>query len=117
MPDIDVRTASTEPQALPSPAPTSLATTAPATDPVEQRIEEALQTVEIALRTSTEPAQEERDGEANNQDVGNIALAPEEIATLQLLVARYDLVLQDLNRLNDQLESLLASEGIKGCES
>lgn len=117
MPDIDVRTASTESQAQSSPAPSSLTPASPATDPIELRVEEALQTVETALRTSTEPAKEELDGEVNNQEVGNIALAPEEIATLQLLVARYDLVLQDLNRLNDQLESLLASEGIKGCES
>lgn len=50
-------------------------------------------------------------------DMGNIALAPDELETLHDLVIRYDQVVQDLDVLNKQIESLLAAEGIKGCES
>jgi hypothetical protein len=51
------------------------------------------------------------------QELPNIALDPEEVATLRSLVDRYDQVIQDLDQLNDQIESLLQAEGIKACES
>jgi hypothetical protein len=50
-------------------------------------------------------------------DLGNISLAPEEVATLKMLVERYDRVIQELDVLNDEIESLLQAEGIKACES
>lgn len=50
-------------------------------------------------------------------DLGNIALAPEEVATLKMLVERYDRVIQELDVLNSEIESLLQAEGIKACES
>ena len=50
-------------------------------------------------------------------DLTNIPLDVDELETLQDLVVRYDQVVQDLDVLNKQIESLLASEGIKGCDS
>lgn len=50
-------------------------------------------------------------------ELGNIALAPEDVATLKMLVERYDRVIQELDVLNDEIESLLQAEGIKACES
>jgi hypothetical protein len=55
--------------------------------------------------------------EAAAQELPNIALDPEEVATLRSLVDRYDQVIQALDQLNDQIESLLQAEGIKACES
>jgi len=52
-----------------------------------------------------------------DQEASNIAFAPEEVATLQSLVKRYDQVIQELDSLNEQIESLLALEGIKACGS
>jgi|694.fasta_scaffold10116_4 hypothetical protein len=51
------------------------------------------------------------------QELPNIALAPEDVATLRSLVDRYDQVIRDLDQLNEQIESLLQAEGIKACES
>ncbi|MCE3015085.1 MAG: hypothetical protein ACK56W_02060 [Pirellula sp.] len=51
------------------------------------------------------------------QQLPNIALAPDEVATLRSLVDRYDQVIRDLDQLNEQIESLLQAEGIKACES
>lgn len=56
-------------------------------------------------------------GDPLSADMGNIALEADELETLQDLVVRYDQVVQDLDVLNKQIESLLAAEGIKGCES
>jgi hypothetical protein len=47
---------------------------------------------------------------------GNLALNPDEIATLQSLVSRYDAVIAELDQLNDRIESLLQAEGIQACE-
>jgi hypothetical protein len=55
--------------------------------------------------------------DAAAQELPNIALDPEEVATLRSLVDRYDQVIRDLDQLNDQIESLLQAEGIKACES
>lgn len=55
--------------------------------------------------------------DAATQELPNMALAPEEVATLRSLVDRYDRVIQDLDQLNEQIESLLQAEGIKACES
>lgn len=55
--------------------------------------------------------------DAAAQELPNIALDPEEVATLRSLVDRYDQVIQDLDQLNAQIESLLKAEGIKACES
>jgi hypothetical protein len=52
-----------------------------------------------------------------DQETSNIAFAPEEVATLQSLVKRYDRVIEELDTLNEQIESLLALEGIKACGS
>ena len=52
-----------------------------------------------------------------DQEASNIAFAPEEVATLQSLVKRYDRVIEELDKLNEQIESLLALEGIKACGS
>ena len=56
-------------------------------------------------------------GDAEAQELPNIALAPDEVATLRSLVDRYDQVIRDLDQLNEQIESLLLAEGIKACES
>ena len=53
----------------------------------------------------------------SDQETSNIAFAPEEVATLQSLVKRYDQVIEELDKLNEQIESLLALEGIKACGS
>jgi hypothetical protein len=50
-------------------------------------------------------------------ELPNIALAPEEVATLHSLIERYDKVIQDLDFLNTQIETLLAQETIKACDS
>jgi allophanate hydrolase subunit 1 len=43
-------------------------------------------------------------------DEPNVALAPEEIATLTSLMVRYDQVLLDIDSLTDRLENLLERE-------
>jgi hypothetical protein len=50
-------------------------------------------------------------------DDPNIALAPDEVATLESLIGRFDQVIQDLDVLNNQIETLLAQETIKACDS
>ncbi len=42
----------------------------------------------------------------------NVALAPEEIATLASLMDRYDQVLLDIDLLTDRLEELLKTESV-----
>jgi len=46
-------------------------------------------------------------------DDPNLALAPEEIATLASLMDRYDQVLVDIDLLTDRLQELLETEGGK----
>lgn len=48
--------------------------------------------------------------EAASDDEPNIALAPEEIATLSSLVRRYDELLIEVDALNQQIEDLLKAE-------
>lgn len=43
-------------------------------------------------------------------DDTNVALAPEEIATLTSLMERYDQVLLDIDALNDRLQELLSKQ-------
>jgi len=52
------------------------------------------------------------DGERNKAplDEPNVALAPEEIETLQSLVSRYEQVLVDIDHLSDRLQDLLNVE-------
>lgn len=81
----------------------------------------ALLSDEIELSNAASP--EEVAGEVLDavsklgNDMGNIALDEEELETLQDLVVRYDQVVSELDVLNKQIERLLASEGIQGCES
>lgn len=70
----------------------------------------------VALE-STEAGLELGSTDSISQELPNIALAPEEVATLRSLVDRYDQVIKDLDHLNDQIETLLKAEGIKACES
>jgi hypothetical protein len=51
--------------------------------------------------------------DSSEPDLANIALAPEEIATLTSLMDRYDEVLKEVDRLNAEIESLLAIETVK----
>ena len=46
-------------------------------------------------------------------DHSNLALAPDEIATLASLMNRYDQVLLDIDLLTDRLQELLETEGGK----
>ena len=48
--------------------------------------------------------------EETSSDELNVALAPEEIATLTSLMERYDQVLLDIDALNDQLQQLVDKE-------
>lgn len=48
--------------------------------------------------------------ETTNDDP-NLALAPDEIATLTSLMDRYDQVLLDIDLLNDRLQELLTTQG------
>jgi len=50
--------------------------------------------------------------ETTNDDP-NLALAPDEIATLTSLMVRYDQVLLDIDLLTDRLQELLETEGGK----
>jgi len=52
--------------------------------------------------------------EVSELDELNLALAPEEIATLNSLVKRYDQVLLDIDALNVRLQELLAIESPPG---
>ncbi len=48
--------------------------------------------------------------EESVSDEPNVALAPEEIATLTSLMERYDQVLLDIDALNDRLQQLVDKE-------
>ncbi len=51
-----------------------------------------------------------RQGEMAQLQEPNLALAPEEIATLSTLMNRYDLLLVEMDNLNQRLEELLKLE-------
>lgn len=51
-----------------------------------------------------------RPGEVAQLEEPNLALAPEEIATLSSLMNRYDLLLVEMDNLNQRLEELLKLE-------
>jgi len=51
-----------------------------------------------------------RQGEMAQVEEPNLALAPEEIATLSSLMNRYDLLLVEMDNLNQRLEELLKLE-------
>jgi len=51
-----------------------------------------------------------RQGEMAQAEESNLALAPEEIATLSTLMNRYDLLLVEMDNLNQRLEELLKLE-------
>lgn len=65
----------------------------------------------IASIASTEESAElVRQREVVQGEEPNLALAPEEIATLSSLMSRYDLFLVEMDDLNQQLEELLKQE-------
>lgn len=47
---------------------------------------------------------------AHSDEEPNVVLAPDEIATLSSLMGQYDQLLEDMDNLNLQLESLLKAE-------
>jgi hypothetical protein len=87
---------------------------------VNTAVSDATTVVSIPFKVaieSTETGLELGSADSFSQELPNIALAPEEVATLRSLVDRYDQVIKDLDQLNDQIETLLKAEGIKACES
>ena len=71
-------------------------------EPPGKQVMESLETLENLTKTIP--------SEFSDADESNLALAPEEVATLASLMQRYDKVLVEVNRLNAEIESMLEVE-------
>ena len=63
-----------------------------------------------SIPSVVESAEFVKQGETDQADEPNLALAPEEIATLTSLMHRYDQLLVEMDNLNQRIEELLKLE-------